>query len=534
MAHSAHKDPEQIKEHIEEESSIDEKAKLFANWILESKHFIAFTGAGVSTSTGIPDFRGPEGAWTLANQNKPRTSPTVSTLKAVPSTAHMSIKSLIEKGYLKHLISQNCDGLHRRSGIPPTKISELHGNSNLEMCKTCGKKYLRDFDASAHYLTSVHDHRTGRKCSKFGCNGDLYDSIINFGENLPAEALEGGFKNAEQSDLCLVLGSSLTVTPAANMPKLVGEKKGGKLVIVNLQKTPLDNLASMRVYAKTDDFMQRVLHYLELPIQQWELRRKLVIGNQTDEKNGKLTVYLQGIDSDDGTPLSFIKSATINSRELSKEPFILPIKEPSKTIDILLEFMGHYNEPCVQIAYAPINPSGSQVYSLVFNPYQKVWNVAALPEKVEIDLKDLQTIANNATMESTQNSEPMETSESPFSMQGMFAVEPKRDCPHLSEHFHSDKAPTVNTLNISAPCVSCGSALENWICLTCFGVRCSRYMPGKHQAKHFDESGHAIGVSFSDGSVWCYICDSYITHPTLREFLKTLGEVKFGKEVPIY
>lgn len=94
----------------------------------------------------------------------------------------MAMVELINKGILKHIISQNCDGLHRRSGIPADKISEVHGNTNLEKCKKCGKDYMRDF--RTRNSQKVHEHQTGRKCDNASCGGNLYDTIINFGENL--------------------------------------------------------------------------------------------------------------------------------------------------------------------------------------------------------------------------------------------------------------------------------------------------------------------------------------------------------------
>ena len=92
----------------------------------------------------------------------------------------MAFVSLMEAGYLKFMISQNVDGLHRKSGITPDMISELHGNTNLELCTTCGREYLRDF--RVRNAEKVHDHKTGRKCDDPLCKGDLIDTIINFNE----------------------------------------------------------------------------------------------------------------------------------------------------------------------------------------------------------------------------------------------------------------------------------------------------------------------------------------------------------------
>lgn len=117
MADSAPKVAE--KEQYESADEVDRKAQILADQIKNSKHFIAFTGAGVSTSAGIPDFRGPEGAWTLRAQGRERTGKPINTLQAIPTPAHMALVELQNKGYLKYLVSQNCDGLHRRSGIAP-------------------------------------------------------------------------------------------------------------------------------------------------------------------------------------------------------------------------------------------------------------------------------------------------------------------------------------------------------------------------------------------------------------------------------
>lgn len=135
-------------ERFETPNAIDQKAQVLADLISKSNHFIVFTGAGISTSAGqrlamaarlsasqvtsrsetdygapgIPDFRGPDGAWTLRAQGRQRTSKTVSTLQAIPTPTHMALAELAERGILKYLISQNCDGLHRKSGIHPVSV----------------------------------------------------------------------------------------------------------------------------------------------------------------------------------------------------------------------------------------------------------------------------------------------------------------------------------------------------------------------------------------------------------------------------
>jgi NAD-dependent SIR2 family protein deacetylase len=114
-----------------------------------------------------------------------------------------ALVELQRRGILKYLVSQNCDGLHLRSGMHANHLAELHGNMNLEKCAKCNAKYLRDFDTSMHRM----DHYTGRRCDKPTCDGKLKDSIIHFGENLPEVDLNNAFQHAEQADLCLVLGN---------------------------------------------------------------------------------------------------------------------------------------------------------------------------------------------------------------------------------------------------------------------------------------------------------------------------------------
>lgn len=164
--------------------------------------------------------------------------------------------------------------MHRRSGFSPAHLAELHGNTNLEKCTKCKKAYLRDFRTRT--AQTVHDHKTTRKCDDNACKGQLLDSIINFGENLPERELDDGFKHSEKSDLQLILGSSLRVTPAADMPAETA-KKGGKLVIVNLQKTPLDSVAALRINAMCDDVMVLLMKKLSLNIPEFQLERRVVL-----------------------------------------------------------------------------------------------------------------------------------------------------------------------------------------------------------------------------------------------------------------
>ncbi|KAL8882755.1 MAG: hypothetical protein Q9192_007527, partial [Flavoplaca navasiana] len=160
------------------------------------------------------------------------------------------------------------------------------------------------FRAVAAYEKTVHDHRTGRKCAL--CTGSLYDTIINFSESLPAQPVHRAHHHAEKADLCLVLGSSLTVTPANEIREIVGRARTGKLFICNLQNTPIDHLSDLRIHSRTDELMIRVMEKLNLPIPSFVLQRRLALKlESTGDERWRLTVC--GVDVD-GTPGTFLKS----------------------------------------------------------------------------------------------------------------------------------------------------------------------------------------------------------------------------------
>ncbi|KAJ3427788.1 nad-dependent protein deacetylase sirtuin-7 [Anaeramoeba flamelloides] len=286
---------EDKKEYKENLKSIKKKAAKLAKLIRKSKYVVIHTGAGISTSAGIPDYRGPNGLWTCLDQN--RETPVVDKPWNLlePTNCHMTIATLLQRGLVKHLVSQNTDGLHLHSGVPLEKISELHGNSNKEYCKDCQSEYFRPFRCRTS--REVHDHQTGRKCDK--CGGKLYDSIINFGENLSEKQINSAYLHSKKADLSIVLGTSLRVTPAADLPMINVKKQKGKMVIVNLQKTPLDDYASIRVFGRTDQFCFYLMRELEIPVptfkQALELRakkrREKLQLTEKEEKKQKIQEY---------------------------------------------------------------------------------------------------------------------------------------------------------------------------------------------------------------------------------------------------
>ena len=234
--------------------------------IRDSKSSIAFTGAGISTSCGIPDFRGPRGVWTLQSSGQPLPRSPVCFALAQPSFTHQALVALLKAGYLKFISSQNVDGLHLRSGVPRESLAELHGSCFVERCSRCLKEYVRDFE-----IESVGFQSTGRKC--YSCNGNLKDNVLDWDDALPAEDLEASERFAKEADLAICLGTSLQIAPAADIPlKTIrtykdtpGDKKG-KLVIINLQRTRHDNKAHTVVHAPCDEVMMHVMQALNITV----------------------------------------------------------------------------------------------------------------------------------------------------------------------------------------------------------------------------------------------------------------------------
>lgn len=226
----------------------------------------------------------------------------------------------------------------------------------------------------ASYDKTVHDHRTGRKCAR--CDGVLLDSIINFGEALPAEPLQLARDHAKKADVCLALGSSLTVTPANEIPETVGRRKGTKLVICNLQETPIDKLADIRVFSKADELMIRVMEKLDIPISSFILRRRLVVRMETtDGGREQLRVFGEDVD---GTPATFLQSVKLeyNRRVVRSEPFVINFRgdlEPGTELKLKLEFMGNYGEPNLEIPYEYVDGNHSQLYLLEYDPQSGEW-----------------------------------------------------------------------------------------------------------------------------------------------------------------
>lgn len=230
---------------INMDKDLDQRIQTLSQWLYESKYPVVFTGAGISTESGLPDFRGPDGLWTRRDKGLPPRSTAVSWHDVEPNTGHLAIVELQRLGKLKFLISQNVDNLHLKSGIKPELLAELHGNMTKFRCKKCGN------------LTSRSE---GSKYCR--CGGELVKSVVDFGDPLPEKDLRLSFEHSRKSDLFVVVGSSLVVTPAADMPR-EALLSGAKLVIINQGETPFDHMASLRFHGRIDDVLPRAVKRLK-------------------------------------------------------------------------------------------------------------------------------------------------------------------------------------------------------------------------------------------------------------------------------
>jgi NAD-dependent SIR2 family protein deacetylase len=219
------------------DKDLDQRIQTFAQWLYESSYPVVFTGAGISTESGLPDFRGPDGLWTRRDKGLPPRPMAVSWHDVEPNMGHLAIMELQKLGKLKFLISQNVDNLHLKSGIKPGLLAELHGNITKLRCKNCGNLVSRS--------------EVIKSCR---CGGELVKSVVDFGESLPEKDLRLSFEHSRKSDLFVVVGSSLMVTPAADMP-LEALHSGAKLVIINQGKTPFDHMVSLRFYESIGDVL---------------------------------------------------------------------------------------------------------------------------------------------------------------------------------------------------------------------------------------------------------------------------------------
>jgi len=225
-------------------SDLDGRIKALARWMFEAEHLVVFTGAGCSTESGLPDFRGPDGIWTRQAKGLPTKTRDFSS--AAPNEGHMAIVELQKLGKLSFLISQNIDNLHLSSGIRPELLAELHGNVSKLRCSRCQAQVDKSPELD--------------RCS---CGGKLASSVVDFGQSLPQRELEDSYSHSRSCDLFVVAGSSLVVTPAADMPRVALES-GARLVIINRGETPFDRVVHLRFEEATGEVLPQAVAQLKI------------------------------------------------------------------------------------------------------------------------------------------------------------------------------------------------------------------------------------------------------------------------------
>ena len=234
-------------------NSHQDDIKQLKEMLEKSRRAVVFTGAGISTESGIPDFRSPGGIWTkykpidfrdfLSSEEMRRESwrrkfASDSVMKAAkPNSGHLAVAKLVRQGKVSSVITQNVDGLHQVSGVPDEKVIELHGNATYAACLDCGNRYeLEDI------RQIFEKSETLPVCDK--CKGIIKTATISFGQAMPVNEVRAAEEETLACDLFLAVGSSLVVYPAAGFPAQA-KQNGAKLVILNRDPTSLDSMADL-------------------------------------------------------------------------------------------------------------------------------------------------------------------------------------------------------------------------------------------------------------------------------------------------
>lgn len=240
-----------------------------AEMILKSKKVVVFTGAGFSTESNIPDFRGTNGIWTKFDPDELNLPNFMRSEEirakywqvhklfweavkdAQPNTGHYAVTALHKMGKLDCIITQNTDGLHQKSGTPDEKVLELHGTMHWVDCLSCHKRYPRDY---AHQ--KMLNGEAVPRCD--ACKGILKPATVAYGQSMPERETREAEERSSGCDLFIAAGSSLVVYPAAQMPQ-IAKQSGAKLIIMNLDKTPLDHYADAVIAEKTGETLNKIV-----------------------------------------------------------------------------------------------------------------------------------------------------------------------------------------------------------------------------------------------------------------------------------
>jgi NAD-dependent deacetylase len=252
-------------------NELDMLAEKVADLIIDSKRIVVFTGAGVSTESGIPDFRGKDGIWTKLDPEDFTIQRFVARrevrkmqwqmlkegimIKQVePNAAHFAVAELEKLGKLDCVVTQNIDNLHQVAGNSPDIVFELHDNMQFVRCLGCHKRWPIE-----EVIVRLETEEVP-ECVH--CKGILKPDAVFFGESLPQAVLSEAARRASNCDLCIVIGSTLVVYPAAYIP-MYARDAGAKIVIINIGDTPMDSKAHVRIEAKAGETMSKVLDHVK-------------------------------------------------------------------------------------------------------------------------------------------------------------------------------------------------------------------------------------------------------------------------------
>ncbi len=249
---------------------MNEKIAQIATKIKEGGKNVVFTGAGISTESGIPDYRSQGGIWdkfrpvyfdefmsakeSRVEYWRQRVELYRAIAAAKPNQAHMSLARLNEMGLLQAVITQNIDGLHQASGLPDEKIVELHGNTCRIRCMSCQK--VSPIDKVQQRLAS------GDSAPECECGGFLKPDTISFGQAMPAAEVETAAILSQECDFFMIVGSTLLVQPAAQMP-FYAKNNGAFLAIINLSDTPCDDMCDVLIRQKAGDVLHQIVKEVE-------------------------------------------------------------------------------------------------------------------------------------------------------------------------------------------------------------------------------------------------------------------------------
>jgi len=236
---------------------LDSAIARLGDMVAEASAIVPFTGAGISTECGIPDFRSPGGIWTknrpipfdefLSSQEarneswRRRFAMQDQFGDARPGRGHRALASLYRAGKVPAVVTQNIDNLHQASGIAPEHVVELHGNTTYALCLDCSERY------ELPWVRGRMDAANGCAPDCPGCGGFIKTATISFGQAMPDAAMRRAHDLAQSCDLFLAIGSSLVVWPAAGFP-LMAKRHGARLIIINREPTEFDDIADLVVH----------------------------------------------------------------------------------------------------------------------------------------------------------------------------------------------------------------------------------------------------------------------------------------------